>query len=126
MLRFFLVIAVVVVLLVPVAALAAVKDSGVIPVVDETGNLTIPSLPQGKVVRLVIWNDEMGTTRDLGAVTSAKLNPGDGWNWEWVDVNGKRYWHLITPSSKTGANYSVDPWKNPATGRVECKYKFGK
>lgn len=111
----------------PTTALASsVKDSGVLPAVDDSGNLMIPALPQGKVVRLVIWNDDAGTTREMGAATSAKLNNGDGWNWEWTDANGKRYWHLITQSSKVGANYGIDPWKNPKSGKIECKYIYKK
>jgi hypothetical protein len=103
---------------------AKALDAGVQPTADANGNVTIPALPNGKIVQVYVWNDSLGTPeRKLGPVTSFKLNPGDGFNFEWSGEQGV-VWQLVTPKTKPGGSLVVDTsWKD-SSGIVRCKYFF--
>lgn len=103
---------------------AKALDAGVVPTADAGGNVSIPALPQGKLVNVYVWNDSLGSPeRKLGPVHSFKLNPGDSFNFTWSGSQGTN-WQLITPGSPVGGSLVVDTsWKD-ANGIVRCKYLF--
>lgn len=103
---------------------AKALDAGVVPFADAQGNVTIPSIPNGKLVQVYVWNDGLGAAeKQLGATHSFKLNPGDGFNFTWSGPQGTN-WQLVTRGSQVGGSLVVDDsWKN-ANGKVGCKYLF--
>jgi hypothetical protein len=111
------------ILLLATTAMAAPKEAGVQPSCDGAGNCTIPALPNGTLVKVVVWNDNDGTTNPLGATSSFKLKPGDGFNFTWKDCDGKVWWQMVTKSTQA-AGLAIDPWVDPADGKVKCKYIF--
>jgi len=108
------------------AAIANAKalDASVVPTADAQGNVTIPNIPNGKLVQVYVWNDSLGAPEQkLGAVHSFKLNPGDGFNFTWSGPQGTN-WQLVTPGTKPGGSLVTDTsWKD-ASGIVRCKYLF--
>jgi len=118
---FVLLVAAIAAAALPAASWAATKYAGVEPAADQAGNVTIPQLPLGTLVEVVVWNDNEGTTRKLGAVSNFKLNPGDGFNFQWRDQSGKVWWQLVTQSTQA-TGLTIDPWVDPKDGRVKCKY----
>ncbi len=104
-------------------ALAAPQHAGVEPTADGAGNISIPQLPCGTLVEVVIWNDDQGTTKKLGATHQFKLNPGDGFNFRWRDATGRVWWQLVNKAT-VAQGLSIDPWVNPKNGKIECKYLF--
>ncbi|MFA6284935.1 MAG: hypothetical protein WC643_00175 [Parcubacteria group bacterium] len=103
---------------------AKVLDAGVFPTADAQGNVTIPQLPNGKILQIYVWNDSQGAAeKKLGATHSFKLNPGDGFNFTWSGPQGVA-WQLVTRGSQVGGSLVVDDsWKD-ANGKVGCKYLF--
>jgi hypothetical protein len=106
------------------AALAKPKHSGVEPSADGAGNVTIPQLPSGTLTQVWVWNDENGTTKKLGAAHQFKLNPGDGFNFTWAEKGcNNPWWQMVTKSTQANG-LAIDPWVNPSTGKVQCKYIY--
>lgn len=105
-------------------ASAKALDAGVVLFADDQGNVTIPALPNGKVVQVYVWNDGLGAAeKPLGATHSFKLNPGDGFNFKWSGSQGTN-WQLVTRGSQVGGSLIVDDsWKD-ANGVVRCKYLY--
>jgi hypothetical protein len=105
-------------------ASAKALDAGVVPFADNQGNVTIPALPNGKIVQVYVWNDNLGAAeKKLGPVSSFKLAPGDGFNFKWSGPQGEA-WQLVTRGSQVGGSLVVDDsWKD-ANGKVGCKYLF--
>ncbi len=90
------------ILAIPAVALAAAKYAGVQPSCDASGNVTIPALPEGCLHNVQLYDDVRGIPpRDLGAVSSFKLEDGAGFNFQWVDHRAGAVWyHVITPQSR--------------------------
>jgi hypothetical protein len=109
---------------IPAAAFAKALDAGVQPTADDQGNVTIPDIPNGKLVGVFVWNDGLGAPEQkLGAKHNFKLNPGEGFNFTWSGAQGTN-WQLVTPGTKPGGSLVVDTsWKD-AKGIPRCKYLF--
>lgn len=123
------------ILAIPTVALATPKYVECIPFADAQGNVTMPALPAGATLMdVILFDDVRGNTgpggQSLGAVKSFELLVGQGFNFKWRDAQGNVWWQMITPqsgillASRPGNRLSVDPWVNPKTGQVECKYIF--
>jgi hypothetical protein len=93
---------------------------------DGDGNVTIATMPSGTtLVAVEIYDDIRGTKpRRIGATSSFKLEPGQGFNFIWKDLEGSWY-QMITPQSKVPAGLAIDAsWIDPQTGQPACKYLF--
>lgn len=100
------------------------KHAGVEATADPEGNYTIPSLPNGQLVDVEIYNDRDGTpVRRIGPQSHGKLNPCDGFNFTWKDAGGIQF-HLITRGTKPGGSLETDcSWKDDR-GIPRCKYLY--
>ena len=88
-------------IVIPTMALAAPKYAGVQPSCDAAGNVTIPPLPEGRLHNVQLYDDVRGIPpRDMGAVSSFKLEDGAGFNFQWVDRAGQVWFHMITPQTR--------------------------
>lgn len=78
-------------------ASATAKWVDVVPVLSGD-TVTLPALPEGaKLLNVQIYDDIRGIpVRNLGAVSSFKLAPGESFNFTYEDSTG-RWWQLITP-----------------------------
>jgi hypothetical protein len=98
----FMLCILILVLAIPAAtALAAPKYAGTQPSCDASGNVTIPALPEGRLHNVQLYDDVRGIPpRDLGSVSSFKLEDGAGFNFQWVDRAGTVWFHMITPQTR--------------------------
>jgi hypothetical protein len=93
---------------------------------DSNGNVTIGVMPSGtKLVDVEVYDDINGTKpQKLGAVSTFKLEPGQGFNFIW-SVEKTVYWQMITPNTPPPAGLAIDKsWIDPKTGQPACKYLF--
>lgn len=97
-------------------ASAQSKELAVVP--QLVGDMVQLNLPAGVTELNVIVYDDAAqvSAKQLGAVTSFVLLPGQGFNFQWSDGSGE-YWQLITLQSPTESGIAVD------CGNVGgCKY----
>jgi len=98
---FVLILAAIAAVALPTAGLAAAKYAGVQPSCDADGNVTIPPLPEGRLYNVQAYDDVRGIPpRDLGPVSSFRLEDGAGFNFQWMDKAGAVWFHMITPQPR--------------------------
>lgn len=78
-------------------ASATAKWVDVVPVLNGD-TVTLPALPAGsKLLNVQIYDDIRGIPiRNLGAVSSFPLQPGESFNFTYEDSTG-RWWQMVTP-----------------------------
>lgn len=93
---------------------------------DSNGNVTVGAMPAGtSLVAVEIYDDINGVNpRRIGATSTFKLEPGQGFNFIWSD--GKTsWWQMVTPNTLPPAGLAIDAsWIDSKTGQPACKYLF--
>lgn len=93
------------------------KHAGIEPTGNEaTREVTIPKMPVGKLLNVVVWNDCNRTkAKYLGSVQSLTLKTCDSCSFIWEDSDATQPWQLVTPTTKPGGDlqaiYHPEGWK---------------